>query len=153
MRTRLSAVMMIAVIIGAGAWQPGVAQQSAPPGDGQKTVGGPNPSPTPAAPAAVATPIVARPPGNPLRARRASKLIGAKVVNDAGDLVGTIDDLLVGAEQDPVFAVLSVGGFLGVGSQLVVVPLSSLIITPNRVSFPGASKDALEALPPFRYPG
>jgi hypothetical protein len=45
----------------------------------------------------------------------------------------------------------SVGGFLGVGTKYVVVRLSSLHMQDNKVVLPGATKDALTALPEFRY--
>ena len=49
------------------------------------------------------------------------------------------------------YAVLSVGGFLGVGTKYVVVRLSSLHVQDNKIVLPGATKDALTALPEFRY--
>ena len=50
-----------------------------------------------------------------------------------------------------LFAVLSVGGFLGMGERLVVVPFGSMQIAGNRVMLPGGTKDALKALPEFEY--
>src|SRR5205823_11299761 len=45
---------------------------------------------------------------------RASKIIGAIVVNDANESIGKVDDIIVGTDKLP-YLVLSVGGFLGVG--------------------------------------
>jgi hypothetical protein len=81
---------------------------------------------------------------------RASKIIGAMVVNDARDTVGKVDDIIVGTDKMP-YVVLSVGGFLGVGNKLVVVPYESLHNEGNRITLPGATKDALMALPEFKY--
>ena len=53
---------------------------------------------------------------------RTSKVVGSSVVNEANETVGTIDDLIVTPTHSVPFAVLSVGGFLGVGSRYVVVP-------------------------------
>jgi len=52
-----------------------------------------------------------------------------------------------------LFAVLQIGGFLGIGSKLVAVPYNSLQITPgaSKIVLPGASKSALERLPEFKY--
>jgi hypothetical protein len=47
--------------------------------------------------------------------------------------------------------VLSVGGFLGVGTKYVVVPYSSLQVHDKKMILPGATKDSLKALPEFRY--
>ena len=44
---------------------------------------------------------------------RASKVIGTSVVNDANETIDKIDDLLVSADGKEPFAVLSIGGFLG----------------------------------------
>jgi len=53
---------------------------------------------------------------------RASKVIGSSVLNDASETIGTIDDLLVSRDGKQPYAVLSIGGFLGMGTRLVVVP-------------------------------
>src|SRR3990170_4747554 len=53
---------------------------------------------------------------------RASKVIGSSVVNDAGDTVGRVDDVIIGEDGKAPFVVLAVGGFLGIGDKLVVLP-------------------------------
>ena len=82
---------------------------------------------------------------------RASKVIGASVVNEANDTVGKVDDVIIGQDGKSPYAVLSVGGFLGVGSKLVVLPYDQLRTTGTRIVLPGATKDALKALPEFKY--
>jgi hypothetical protein len=82
---------------------------------------------------------------------RSSKIVGSPVVNDANEKIGDVDDLLVEPSDKVLFAVLSVGGFLGMGERLVVVPFGSLQIAGNRVMLPGGTKDALKALPEFKY--
>jgi len=87
-------------------------------------------------------------------AHRASKVIGENVKNDAGDNVGKIDDLLVRADgpNRVLFAVVSVGGFLGIGNKLVAVPYASLQTNAKgEFTLPGATKDALQNLPEFKY--
>jgi sporulation protein YlmC with PRC-barrel domain len=82
---------------------------------------------------------------------RASKMVGSTVVNEANETVGTIDDLIVTPTEKVPFAVLSVGGFLGMGSKYVVVPFSSLQVKDKRMVLPGATKASLTALPEFKY--
>ena len=82
---------------------------------------------------------------------RASKVIGSTVVNEANETVGTIDDLIVTPTDNVPYAVLSVGGFLGMGSRYVVVPFSSLQVKGKQMVLPGATKDSLMALPAFKY--
>jgi hypothetical protein len=82
---------------------------------------------------------------------RTSKVVGSTVVNDANETVGTIDDLIVTPNANVPVAVLSVGGFLGIGSRYVVVPFSSLQVKGKQMVLPGATKDSLMALPAFVY--
>jgi sporulation protein YlmC with PRC-barrel domain len=86
-------------------------------------------------------------------AYRASKLIGASVVNGKDQKVGSVDDLIVTPTDRVLFAVISVGGFLGINGRLVVVPYSSLTVDDKgrKVVLPGASKDAISKLPAFHY--
>jgi hypothetical protein len=82
---------------------------------------------------------------------RTSKVVGSTVVNDANETVGSIDDLIVTPGGQTPYAVLSVGGFLGLGTKYVVVPFTSLKIVDKKMVLPGGSKDALKALPEFKY--
>lgn len=82
---------------------------------------------------------------------RASKIIGGVVINEANETVGKVDELLIGPDGRTPYAVLSVGGFLGLGDRLVVVPYESLKMAANNIMLPGATKEALNALPEFRY--
>jgi sporulation protein YlmC with PRC-barrel domain len=83
---------------------------------------------------------------------RAAELRGKPVVNEQGQRIGAIDDLIIGQDR-VLFAILQIGGFLGIGSKLVAVPYNSLQITPGaaKIVLPGASKSALEHLPEFKY--
>jgi hypothetical protein len=82
---------------------------------------------------------------------RTSKVVGSTVVNEANETVGTIDDLIVTPNDRVPFAVLSVGGFLGMGTRYVVVPYSSLEVKDSQMLLRGATKDGLKALPDFNY--
>ncbi len=52
---------------------------------------------------------------------RASKVIGSSVINEANETIGKVDDLLVTRDGKEPYAVLSVGGFLGMGTRMVVI--------------------------------
>jgi hypothetical protein len=54
---------------------------------------------------------------------RASKVIGSSVVNDRGETIGKIDDLLVSADGKQPYAVLSVGGLPRNGHSLGCGPV------------------------------
>jgi len=84
---------------------------------------------------------------------RMSKVIGSNVTNDKDEKIGTIDDVIADNKKQVNFAVLQVGGFLGLGGHLVVVPYESLVIddTGKKISLPGASKDELKKLSEYKY--
>jgi hypothetical protein len=82
---------------------------------------------------------------------RASKVVGSSVLNDANETIGKIDDLLVSRDGKAPFVVLSIGGFLGMGARLVVVPYDSLKLVDNKVVLPGGTKEMLKMLPEFKY--
>jgi sporulation protein YlmC with PRC-barrel domain len=84
--------------------------------------------------------------------QRASKLVGAAIVNNKDERIGTIDDLVVNPDDKVTYAIISVGGFLGIGSKLVAVPFHALKnVTDERLMLPGATKEALKDLPEFHY--
>ena len=82
---------------------------------------------------------------------RTSKVVGSPVVNNAGDTIGKVDDLIVTPNEKVPYAVLSVGGFLGMGDKLVVVPYSVLTVTNGKMLLPGATAESLKALPDYKY--
>lgn len=82
---------------------------------------------------------------------RASKVIGSSVVNDANETIGKIDELLISSDGKQPYAVLSIGGFLGMGTHLVVVPYDTLKFGDNKVALPGGTQDGLKMLPEFKY--
>jgi hypothetical protein len=82
---------------------------------------------------------------------RSSKVVGSSVVNGANETIGNIDDLLVSSDGKQPYAVLSIGGFLGVGTHLVVVPYEKLKFADKRVILPGGTKEGLRMLPEFKY--
>ena len=57
---------------------------------------------------------------------RASRLLNADIFNEDGEKIGKVDDLIIDAKAAVDIAILSVGGFLGIGARLVAVPVSSI---------------------------
>lgn len=82
---------------------------------------------------------------------RASKVIGSNVVNEENEVIGKIDDLLVSLDGKEPYAVLSIGGFLGMGTHLVAVPYETLKSTGDKIMLPGGTKNSLRMLPEFKY--
>jgi sporulation protein YlmC with PRC-barrel domain len=83
---------------------------------------------------------------------RASKLIGEEVLNADGESIGDIDDLIID-QKSVLFAILQVGGFLGLGGLLVAVPYDRLEIggDDEPIVLAEASREQLERMPEFKY--
>lgn len=144
--TRVAAVFGIAALLAAG--PAGAQSESSPPAPA---------APPAAAPAKPAQPAPKpKPPPAPDKfhtkggALRVTTVIGATVFNDQKQTIGNISDVLLNKDSKAAEAVLSVGGFLGVGSRLVVVPFADLHIEGDRIVLPGATKVSLENLSAYQ---
>ncbi len=86
---------------------------------------------------------------------RASKFIGSAVYDDQNHKIGTVDDLVMSGQDTAAVAILSVGGFLGIGNKLVAIKFDQLRYNPNakdaKVVMPGATKETLAGMPAFTY--
>jgi sporulation protein YlmC with PRC-barrel domain len=89
---------------------------------------------------------------------RASDLIGATVLDDRGERVAKVDDIVVSTEDDKLHAVLAIGGFAGFGAKLISIPFDDLQITSAdanpqvRIKMTGEQLEQLaESRAPFRY--
>ncbi len=83
---------------------------------------------------------------------RASRVIGAAVNGGDNTQLGSVDDLILTPDHKVAFAIVSVGGVLGVGGKLVAVPIAQLQAAGDgRFTLPGATKDSLGAMPNFVY--
>lgn len=61
------------------------------------------------------------------RDMRVSRLLGKNVVNRDGDDIGEIQDLVIDTRDGKIaYAVVSAGGFLGIGDRLVEVPVAKV---------------------------
>ncbi len=80
-------------------------------------------------------------------------LLGAKVHNAEGAIIGDIEDLILDANNQVQGVVVGVGGFAGFGEKRVGVALPALHIKNESgvviVSLPQATKETLDALPAF----
>ena len=81
----------------------------------------------------------------------ASTIIGDKVINPAGEQLGNIKELMIEAEDGSiVYAVLSFGGFLGLGDKLFAIPWEALTFDTEEHAFIlDIDKDILKNAPGF----
>jgi hypothetical protein len=70
---------------------------------------------------------------------RTSKVVGLNVYNDQNQSIGSINDLLTDKTGNIKAVVLSVGGFLGMGSRYVAIPFEKLKFATEPVVYTGAS--------------
>ncbi|HTR08259.1 MAG TPA: PRC-barrel domain-containing protein [Paraburkholderia sp.] len=78
-------------------------------------------------------------------------VLGKPVYNDDNAKIGTVRDLIVAPDGSVSAAIVSAGGFLGVGTHDVAVPIASLDVRQGNLYLPGATKEALKATPAFQY--
>jgi sporulation protein YlmC with PRC-barrel domain len=85
------------------------------------------------------------------RVMAASTLAGDDVVNAAGDKLGTLDEIMLDVPSGRIaYAVLSSGGFLGVGDKLFAIPWRALTLdAENKCFILDVSKERLEQAPGF----
>ena len=81
----------------------------------------------------------------------ADTLVGNDVYNHKGDDLGDIKEIMLDMRTGRVsYAVLSFGGFLGMGEKLFAVPWSALTLdTANKRFVLNVEKDSLERAPGF----
>ena len=70
---------------------------------------------------------------------RASKIVGLSIYNNDNENLGSINDLLTDKNGNIKAVVLSVGGFLGVGSHYVAVPFEKVKFSSEPVAYTGAA--------------
>jgi hypothetical protein len=162
----LLAAVALAALTGAAA----VAQNAAPAANGADK--------TTMTPAPMANPNAQNPPANAPRAPAAqevpkngpnfvkvensemlsSNVVGLDIYNDQNNNVGKIHDIAMDPEQKVTAYILSVGGFLGMGTHYVAVDPQSLNIKYDQTNKTwratmNATKDQLKAAPEFKYGG
>jgi sporulation protein YlmC with PRC-barrel domain len=78
-------------------------------------------------------------------------LEGNEVINQAGEDLGKVETFMIDPEEGRVaYAVLSFGGFLGMGDKLFAVPMQALTLVPDQHKFLiNESKERLENAPGF----
>src|SRR5450631_719395 len=85
------------------------------------------------------------------RVLSASTLAGDPVQNSAGEDLGKVDEIMIDIPSGRVaYAVLSFGGFLGMGNKLFAIPWSSLKVDEDKKCFIlNLDKTKLENAPGF----
>lgn len=95
--------------------------------------------------------IKAQVPGQTLARDR---LIGAKVYNREGQIIGDIEDLILSPSNQVVGVIMGVGGFLSIGEKRIGIHYGALQFTQkdgvSRIVLPIATKEVLAAVEPYK---
>jgi len=85
------------------------------------------------------------------RAISASRVIGSNVYDTSGTSIGDVHDIVLDKQSDKImFAVLSFGGFLGIGEKYHAMPWASLNYVPDQGGYVvGLNKEQLEKAPVY----
>jgi sporulation protein YlmC with PRC-barrel domain len=82
---------------------------------------------------------------------QATTVIGNKIVNPAGEQLGNLKELVIDLEDGRIaYAVLSFGGFMGMGDKLFAIPWEALVPDPQNHTFIlDVEKEVLKGAPGF----
>ena len=69
--------------------------------------------------------------------------------NDKNERVGSVDDIIITPDKAVSYAIINAGGFLALAKHDVAIPVSQFI--DNKLVLPGATREALKAIPEFQY--
>lgn len=86
----------------------------------------------------------------------AKDILKKTVVNDKKEKIGKISDIVISPNPDAKlpsasYAIIGVGGFLGLGKHDVAIPMEQIKLQDGNLTLAGATKDALKTLPKFEY--
>ena len=83
-----------------------------------------------------------------------TRLLGMNVLNKDGTVIGSIDDIILGTNNEVQGVVIKVGGLLGVGEKAIGVRYSALQFATKdgkrTIALPQATKEVLAALEPYQ---
>jgi hypothetical protein len=83
--------------------------------------------------------------------RVGKNLMGASIYNHENDKIGVIKDVIIAPDRGTAYAIVAVGGFLGMNRHHVAVPVNQLKVSNGKFTLPGATKKTLKSIPEFKY--
>ena len=79
------------------------------------------------------------------------QILGHTVYNDKNEKVGKVYDIIIAPDKAVSYGIIAAGGFLGVGKHDVAIPANQFKMQDGKIVLPGATKDAIKAMPEFQY--
>ncbi|MGC1456449.1 MAG: PRC-barrel domain-containing protein [Nitrospirota bacterium] len=79
------------------------------------------------------------------------QILGHDVYNDKNEKVGKVYDIIIAPDKAVSYGIIAAGGFLGIGKYDVAIPANQFKLQKGKIVLPGATKDAIKAMPKFQY--
>jgi sporulation protein YlmC with PRC-barrel domain len=79
------------------------------------------------------------------------QILGKPVYNEKNVRIGRIDDIIITPERAVSYVIVGAGGFVGLARHDVAIPVNQLQEQDGKYVLPGATKEAIKALPKFEY--
>lgn len=81
---------------------------------------------------------------------RVDQLEDMTVINEKGENVGDVNEIVRSKDDQRVYAIIGVGGFLGIAEHDIPISLQDLTLRGERLMLPpGTTKDQLRNLPEY----
>ncbi len=78
-------------------------------------------------------------------------ILGKTVYNENNERVGKVTDLIISPDKKLSYIIIGAGGFIGIGRHDVAIPAAQIQDLGEKLVLPGATKDAVKAMPRFEY--
>ena len=79
------------------------------------------------------------------------KLLGKNVFNETNEKLGKVEDIIIAPDKSVSYVIIGTGGFVGLRKHNVAIPMGQIQEKNGKLVLPGATKEAVKALPPFEY--
>ena len=79
------------------------------------------------------------------------KVLGKTVYNDKNQKIGKVEDIIIAPDRVVTYAIIGVGGFLGIDRNDVAIPIKQFKVKDNKFILPGATKETIKKMPTFKY--
>lgn len=78
-------------------------------------------------------------------------ILGKTVVNETGEKIGKVEDLIISPDRSVSYLIVGAGGFIGMGRHNVAIPVSQIRESGGKIVMPGATKAVVASMPEFNY--
>jgi sporulation protein YlmC with PRC-barrel domain len=78
-------------------------------------------------------------------------ILGKPVVNDNGEQIGVVHDIIIAPDKSASFAIIAAHQFAGVSQHDVAIPIDQLDFVKGKLTLAGGTREAIKAMPAFQY--